>query len=100
MFEILTRECIFATQKGAAYTTRNTMVIGGTSRDTNDFLGFGIVLSFADCLHVTTNLVSWCQFNLWVSVITVITVLSSAKRIEKWSNFDCSFTAYLFSSEQ
>ena len=36
------------------------------SRDTNVFLGFGIVLSLADCLHETTNLVSWCCINFMV----------------------------------
>ena len=41
----------------------------GDSRETNDFPYFGIVLSLADCLHETTNLVSWYQLILWVSII-------------------------------
>jgi len=31
------------------------MVTGMASRDTNDFPGLGIVLSFADCLHKEYN---------------------------------------------
>ena len=38
------------------------MVIGVASRDSNDFPGFGIVLSLADCLYEATNLVCWCIY--------------------------------------
>jgi hypothetical protein len=61
VLEALAGERIFTTQKGAANATRNAMVIGVASRDTNVFLGFGMVLSFAKCLQKTTNLLSCCQ---------------------------------------
>ena len=70
MFEVFPGKFILATKKGASHTTGNAMIIRVASRDTNDFLGFGIMLSLADCLHQGTNLPGWCQLNLWVSLIS------------------------------
>ncbi len=42
------------------------MLTGGASRENNDFPGFGIALSLADCLCETTNLLNCCQLILWV----------------------------------
>ena len=45
----------------------------GASGDTSDFPGFGIVLPFANCLHKITNLISWRQLIIWVSMTIIYT---------------------------